>query len=205
MTFPVSTSRRKLLIDAIAGASAAGLLPIAGIATASGKQASTQDKTASNLVIPTGGAHDFDFFVGHWHGTNRRLKQRWVGSDEWDVFPGDLRCESRMGGGVNIDEVNFATKGWSGMTVRIFNPKKRQWSLYWINSITGELFPPVVGGFDGDHGEFYGDDTDEGKPVKVRFRWKRLGPDDAHWEQAFSIDGKAWETNWTCEFARVKT
>ncbi|RDD83755.1 hypothetical protein DVJ77_02195 [Dyella tabacisoli] len=149
--------------------------------------------------------HDFDFFVGNWNFVNRRLKKRWVGSDDWDVFPASLRCESRLGGVVNIDDGVFPTKGWSGMTVRVFNLKKRQWSLYWINSTTGELFPPVVGGFTGDHGEFFGDDTDDGRPIKVRFRWARLGPDKAHWEQAFSLDGKQWETNWTMEHTRSKS
>jgi hypothetical protein len=108
-----------------------------------------------------------------------------------------------MGGVVNIDEVHFETQGWSGVTVRVFNLAQRQWSLYWINSRTGELFSPVVGGFTGDHGEFYGDDTDDGRPIKVVFRWRRIGLNDAHWEQAFSLDGKEWETNWTCEFRRV--
>ncbi|WP_242112730.1 hypothetical protein [Luteimonas aquatica] len=197
-----STARRKLLIDALAGAGAAGLLPLAGATGAAGKPRVAQ--LPANPATPAGGMHDFDFFVGHWHGTNRRLKRRWAGSDDWDVFPGDLRCESRMGGGVNIDEVRFATKGWSGMTVRIFNPAKRQWALYWINSITGELFPPVLGGFDGRHGEFYGDDSDEGRPVKVRFRWKSIDADNAYWEQAFSLDGKEWEINWTCDFKRMQ-
>jgi hypothetical protein len=109
-----------------------------------------------------------------------------------------------MGGIVNIDEVVFPTKGWSGMTVRTFSLEKRQWSLYWINSKTGELFPPVVGGFTGDHGEFYGDDTDDGRPIKVVFHWTRLGPDAARWEQSFSLDGKAWEKNWVVEHSRVK-
>jgi hypothetical protein len=133
------------------------------------------------------------------------LKKRWVGSTDWDVFPGSLRCESRMGGIVNIDEVDFPTKGWSGMTVRTFDTEKRQWFLYWINSRTGKLFPPVVGGFTGDRGEFYGDDDDEGRPVKVQFVWTRLGPDAARWQQAFSLDGKGWETNWIIEHSRVKS
>lgn len=33
-----------------------------------------------------------------------------------------------------------------------------------------------------------GDDTDEGRPIKVVFRWTRLGPDAARWKQAFSLD-----------------
>jgi hypothetical protein len=89
------------------------------------------------------------------------------------------------------------------MTVRTFDIERRQWYLYWINSVTGKLFPPVVGGFSGSRGEFFGDDTDDGKPVKVRFRWSRFGSDKARWEQAFSLDGKAWETNWICDHTRV--
>jgi hypothetical protein len=164
------------------------------------------DLVPSGAGLPTGDIHDFDFFVGTWNGVNRRLKKRWVGSNEWDEFPGSLICGSRLGGVVNLDyEVNFPTKGWSGMTVRTFNVMQRQWYIYWINSTTGVLFPPVIGGFKGNHGEFFGDDTDEGRPVKVRFRWERRGDSKAHWEQAFSRDGKAWETNWTCEHTRLST
>ncbi|NNC25154.1 hypothetical protein HKX41_13530, partial [Salinisphaera sp. USBA-960] len=72
-----------------------------------------------------------------------------------------------MGGVVNLDEGVFPTKGWQGMTLRVFNLEEQRWYLYWINSSTGQLFPPVAGGFDGDRGEFYGEDRDEGRPVKV--------------------------------------
>jgi len=190
-----SITRRDVLLDALAGAAAAGLMST----TASAFPASVPGK------LPTGDIHDFDFFVGNWQSTNRRLRKRWVGSDDWETFPCTIRCESRMGGGVNIDEGVFPTKGWSGMTLRIFNQKTHQWALYWINSSTGELFPPVIGGFKGgDVGEFWGDDTDEGRPIKVVFRWTRLGPDAARWQQAFSLDGKEWETNWIIEHRRVK-
>jgi len=203
MSRPVSSTRRRILIDALAGAGAMSFLPIAGAAT--GTRISPTRETPVEPVLPTGDLHDFDFFVGDWTSVNRRLKQRWVGSKEWDVFPNTVHCESHMGGVVNTDEVVFPTKGWSGMTVRTFNLKKRQWSIYWINSLTGELFPPVVGGFNGkDTGKFYGDDTDEGRPIKVVFQWTRLGPDAARWQQAFSLDGKAWETNWIVEHTRVK-
>jgi hypothetical protein len=191
-----SISRRDLLIDTLAGATAAGLL----IGTAEANSTS-----AASGKLPAGTVHDFDFFVGNWESTNRRLRKRWVGSNDWETFPCTIRCDSRMGGVVNIDEGVFPTKGWSGMTLRLFNLKTHQWSLYWINSSTGELFPPVVGGFSGDRGEFWGDDTDEGQPIKVVFRWTRLGTDAARWEQSFSLDGKEWEKNWVIEHRRVKT
>lgn len=191
------TTRRQLLAHALAGAS---VLSLSSIACAT---SGSDTRLPPSTSFPTGDIRDFDFFVGTWHGVNRRLKKRWVGSNDWDVFPGRLRCESRLGSVVNIDEVDFSTKGWSGMTVRVFDLENRQWSIYWINSKTGTLFPPVMGGFTGDRGEFYGDDMDEGRPVKVQYIWTRLGPDRAHWQQAFSLDGKHWETNWTVEHRRV--
>lgn len=193
-----ATTRRQMLTGALTGAAA---LSLPSIACATPR---TEARAPSGIALPTGDVHDFDFLVGTWDGNNRRLKKRWVGSNDWDEFPGRLRCESRLGGVVNLDEVDFPTKGWSGVTVRAFDIEQRRWSLYWINSRTGKLFPPVLGGFKGDRGEFYGDDMDEGRPVKVRFVWTRLGPDLAHWEQAFSLDGKQWETNWTVEQRRAQ-
>ena len=47
-------------------------------------------------------------------------------------------------------------------------------SIYWADSRRcGVLDPPVFGGFDGDIGIFEGDDTFEGRPIVVRFRWSR--------------------------------
>jgi hypothetical protein len=151
----------------------------------------------------TGDLHDFDWIAGAWKVSNRRLKARGVGSDEWDEFPAVDCGRVHLGGVVNVDELLFPTKGWSGVTFRTFDVAKRQWSIYWVNSRNGQMFPPVVGGFDGARGEFYGDDEDNGRPVKVRFVWTRLGPDRAHWEQAFSADGRTWEVNWTNDFERA--
>jgi hypothetical protein len=151
----------------------------------------------------TGGLHDFDFIAGAWTLHNRRLKTRWAGSNEWDEFPAVDCGAVYLGGVVNIDELHFPTKGWGGVTFRTFDVEKRQWSIYWVNGKTGKMFPPVVGGFDGDRGEFYGEDEDEGRPVKVRFLWIKQGPDRAHWEQAFSLDGKSWEVNWMNDLTRA--
>ena len=148
--------------------------------------------------------HDFDFLVGTWDVHNRRLKARHVGSDEWDEFPGRLSMRPLLGGLGNVDEIEFPTKGWSGVTFRFFDPERRVWSIYWVNSRDVIMLPPVVGGFDGDRGDFFGDDVDEGRPIRVRYRWTRLGDGLARWEQAFSLDGEAsWETNWVAEFHRL--
>jgi hypothetical protein len=152
----------------------------------------------------TSSSKDFDFLVGTWKVHNRRLKARHVKSSEWDEFPGDLTLRLILGGLGNVDEVAFPTKGWSGFTLRLFNPETRLWRIYWVNSRDGLMQEPVVGSFDGKVGEFFGDDTDDGKPIYVRYRWDATNPARPRWEQAFSLDrGKTWETNWTTDFTRV--
>ncbi len=152
----------------------------------------------------TGDIHDFDFVAGAWTVRNRRLKQRFAGSDDWDQFPAVDCAQIYLGGTVNVDEIKFPTRGWAGTTLRNFDLEKRQWSIWWISSRTGKLSPAVVGGFSGDRGEFYGEDEDDGRPVKARFLWIRQGPDHAHWEQAFSRDGTTWEVNWVNELTRAE-
>ena len=64
-------------------------------------------------------------------------------------------------------------------------------------------FPPVVGGFDGSDGVFRGEDSHDGQPVLVTFRWNRRDPSRPIWQQAFSADGgHSWETNWFMYFRR---
>ena len=63
---------------------------------------------------------------------------------------------------------------------------------------------PMVGRFVDGVGTFYGDDTWEGKPVRVRFIWSKIDLTHCHWEQAYSSDGgKSWETNWLMDFTRT--
>lgn len=95
--------------------------------------------------------------------------------------------------------------GSKGLTLRLFDRETEQWSLNWSSSRTGKLFPPVTGRFEDGRGEFYGDDTHDGKDVRVRFVWSGVSESGARWEQAFSVDdGASWVTNWTMDFTRPK-
>jgi hypothetical protein len=162
--------------------------------------------TSTNFIGRPG---DFEFLVGHWQLNNRCLKRRHIGSDDWDEFTATSKAWSMLNGIVSVDENHFATRGFSGLTFRTLDLSRKQWSIYWVNSASGNLFPPVHGGFDGDRGEFYGEDTDDGVAVQVRFIWTRKGRDAARWEQAFSKDPNAratgeWETNWTMDLSRTE-
>jgi hypothetical protein len=151
----------------------------------------------------TGAPHDFDFFSGRFSLVNRRLRQRHVGSDDWEEFPGLCTAWTMMDGMISTDELRFPTKDFIGSTFRTFHRGTRHWSIYWVNSRDGILQPPVHGGFRDGRGEFYGEDVDEGRPILVRYIWSR---DSAapRWEQAFSLDrGRTWEDNWSMDFTKV--
>jgi hypothetical protein len=147
--------------------------------------------------------NDFDFLVGSWDVANRRLTKRLAGSDEWEQFPATSECVRLFDGAANLDEIRFPTRGFSGLSLRLYDPHQGLWAIYWANSGDGRLQPPVAGRIAGGRGEFYGDDTHDGTPVRVRYVWSDITATSARWEQAFSVDdGRAWETNWIMEFTR---
>lgn len=158
---------------------------------------------------PNDGRHDFDFWFGRWNVRNERLKRRLAGSTDWERFEATQECRPILGGLGNIDDfVSAWNRGdedrFVGMTLRLFEPATRNWSLYWASNRVGVLEPPVVGRFEGGVGTFIGNDVHEGRPVLVRFIWSEIATDSARWEQAFSADdGGNWETNWIMRMSRV--
>lgn len=152
----------------------------------------------------TGGAHDFDDFAGAWTFVNRRLAVRGQHSTQFETFPAVSCTTAYLDGVANVDEIYFPTKGWRGLTVRTFDQDAKQWSIYWVNMRDGKVTPPVLGGFTGREGNFYGPDTDGGRPVISRFHWIEHDRDHLTWEQWFSYDrGKTWEMNWTNDLTRA--
>ena len=148
---------------------------------------------------------DFDFWMGSWKAHNRRLRERLAGCDEWDEFESTVVARTLLDGRGNEDEFRTDFEGgFIGMSFRFFDPRTKHWWIYWADSRRcGRLDPPVVGSFDGDVGVFEGDDTFEGRPIRVRFVWSGVTTETPRWEQAFSEDGgQTWETNWIMDFER---
>jgi len=151
------------------------------------------------------GRADFDFFIGAWKVRHRRLRERLKGSTSWEEFGGTVVARKVLGGLGNIDEISMerASGRTMGMTLRLYDPASRQWSLHWADRATGILQPPMVGEFKDGRGEFYDQETFEGRRVFSRFIWSDITETSCRWEQAFSADGgRTWETNWVMEFAR---
>jgi hypothetical protein len=146
---------------------------------------------------------DFGFLAGTWDVTNRWRTDFLDETSDWEEFPAVSHATRHFDGGASFDEITFPTKGFAGLTLRLYDREREEWSLYWASARSGTLFPPVVGRFSEGRGEFYGDDTHAGKEIRARFIWSGITAESARWEQAFSVDGeKTWVTNWIMEFAR---
>ena len=154
-------------------------------------------------VIPEG-RHDFDFLHGRWRVHNVRLRERLSGCEDWDEFEARVDCRPVLGDGGTQDQFHTDWQGdYRGMTLRLYDPRQRRWSLHWANRDDGVLEPAVTGRFHNGVGRFFGRDRLRGREVWVRFLWHDIQPDSAHWEQAFSADhGEHWETNWHMHFVR---
>jgi hypothetical protein len=151
------------------------------------------------------GARDFDFLHGQWNVSHRRLTRRLVQDTAWAEFGGTVSVWPILGGLGNIDDnvIELPEGPYRAATLRLFDPEKRRWSITWIDGRNPQFDPPMLGGFDGDAGTFFGDDTFEGRPIRIRFDWLKIAPDHCRWAQAFSDDReRSWEINWTMDFKR---
>jgi hypothetical protein len=163
---------------------------------------------SQNAAAQRDGQHDFDFEIGSWNIHLKRLKDRLAGSTTWVEFDGTSITRKVWDGRSQLEEfeTDSAAGGHiEGLTLRLFNPQSKQWSLYWSNSKNGTMEPPQIGQFKDGRGEFYATDMWKGKQVIVRFIWSATNSSSPHFEQAFSDDGgKTWEVNWITDQTRVQ-
>lgn len=153
------------------------------------------------------GVHDFDFFLGNWRVHHRRLRKRLAGSHDWDEFEGTSRCQSLLGGVVNINESESRRGGrtYNGPGIRGYDAASGQWADWYLDGgKPTAIDAPGVGRFAQGVGTFLSDDTFEGRPVKVRGIFTPMTADTCQWEQAYSTDqGQTWETNWVMRYTRA--
>lgn len=153
-------------------------------------------------------SHDFDFEIGKWKVRHTQRAKRLANSHDWIAFDGTSHTQTTLGGHGNVED-NFIDKpdgAYRAKAIRAYDPRTEEWSIWWLDARTPKTIgAPVVGNFKNGEGVFEGDDTFDGKLIKVRFLWTTKRTDTAHWEQAFSPDnGKTWETNWRMDFTRIE-
>jgi hypothetical protein len=143
--------------------------------------------------------NDFDFLVGEWNVANHTIVNG-AGND----FPSHMAAQRLFDGNVSLDETIFPTRGTRGLALRLFDPHTELWSIYWVDSRTMRMDPPVIGRFADGVGTFVGDDVLDGRPIKLRFTWSEITSTSARWQQELSYDdGQNWEVNWVMNFTRA--
>ena len=136
----------------------------------------------------------------------KRLQHPLSGSTTWVDLQGTGECFKVWDGRANMDtiEADGPTGHLEGLTLRLFNPQSHQWSLYWANSKIAKLDPPQVGEFKNGRGDFYAQDTINGRTILIRYDWTNLTTSTPHFEQSFSDDGgKTWEVNFIADQTRA--
>lgn len=153
------------------------------------------------------GQHDFDFEIGTWNTRLSRLLHPLTGSKTWVEYEGTTVVRKIWNGRANLVELDVTgpTGRLEALSLRLYNPQSRQWSLNFSNVKGGTLSPPSIGEFKDGRGEFISQESLNGRAILVRFVITVLSADSCRFEQAFSDDGgKTWEANWIATDTRVK-
>lgn len=178
------------------------LQPISGITQ------KKSDATVPQSSARRDGQHDFDFEIGTWKTELSRLLHPLTGSTTWVKYEGTTVVRKVLNGRANLVElvVDGPAGRIEGLSLRLYNPESHQWSLNFANIQSGTLSQPTIGEFKNGRGEFYDQETLNGRAILVRFVISNMTHDSCRFEQAFSDDGgKTWEVNWIATDTRVKS
>jgi len=169
--------------------------------------AQTSSNAAPRQSTLRDGQHDFDWQLGSWKIHMQRLQHPLTGSTQWTELDGTVVVRKVWEGRANLAEI--VTNGPSGrlefLSLRLYNPQAHQWSLNFASSNSGTLVLPMIGDFKNGRGEFYDQETFNGRMILVRFVFIADSPDSTRDEQSFSEDGgKTWEVNWINTATRIR-
>ncbi len=169
----------------------------------------TMAQAVAAMTAPRDGAHDFDFAAGAWTTHISRLDHPFIGSTNWVPMTGNVTTRKVWDGRAFLEEIQADGPGrghFESLTLFLYNPPAHQWSINFANSSDGTLSTPAIGEFTNGRGEFYDQETYQGRAILVRVVWSGITADSYHFEQSFSADGgKTWEPNFKADLTRVKS
>src|SRR6187551_1500531 len=99
----------------------------------------SEPKRGERPAAARDGQHDFDFEIGTWKTHVRRLQQPLTGSDTWVEYEGTSVVRKIWDGRANLVEleVDGPAGHIEGLSLRLYDPAARQWSLNFSNSRSG--------------------------------------------------------------------
>ena len=153
------------------------------------------------------GSRDFDFEIGTWRTELRLLVSPLGAPADWAEYTGTTVVTKVWGGDANLVELDAtgARGRIRALSLRLYDPASRQWSLNFSNARSGVMATPSVGGFKDGRGEFHSHEAVGGRTSWVRFEITPLGPDSIRFVQTVSQDGgRTWTPNWIALDTRLK-
>ena len=165
------------------------------------------DSKSSGQTVATEGGHDFDWEFGVWKTHVKRRLRPLTGSQDWVEYDGTTTVTKVWNGIANLVELDVTGPAGriEALSLRLYNPEARQWSLNFSNVNGGTMAIPTIGEFKEGRGEFYSQESLGARSILVRFVISDFSRESARFEQAFSNDGgKTWETNWIATDTRLK-
>lgn len=153
------------------------------------------------------GQHDFDFELGTWKTKLKRMVNPLSGTQTWVEYEGTSVVRKVFNGMANLVELTVEGPAghFKGLSLRLYNPQAHQWSLNFANMKNGVMTTPTIGEFKDGRGEFYSQETLNGRAILVKFVISKITSDSCRFEQSFSDDGgKSWELNWIAVDTRLQ-
>src|SRR5215207_5175572 len=100
------------------------------------------------------GQHDFDFELGTWRTQLSRLQRPLTGSTTWVKYEGTTVVRKVWDGRANLVELvaDGPAGHFEGLSLRLYNPKSRQWSLNFASVSGGVMTQPTIGEFKNGQG-----------------------------------------------------
>ena len=147
----------------------------------------------------SGHERDFDFNLGAWNTSVRAVLDPLKAPRAWSALRGTHVVRRVWDDWANLGqlEVNGPRGHVELLALRLYDRKTQQWRVYFANSATGRLDPPMIGTFADGVGRFVGLDRVDGKTVLMRNKWFDITPHSCRQDWSLSTDGgKTWITTW---------
>ena len=163
--------------------------------------AKTEPSTAS---VDHDGQHDFDSLVGTWKGHTKYRAHPFTGSDTWVESDGTESFQKLWDGAMLELSEGPSTNGPVGLMLYTYNPQSHQWYVYFASRKDGKVGLPNVGEFRKGRGEFFVQDSLNGKLLLNRYIWSQIASSSPHFEESWSNNGgRTWELVRVVDLTRV--
>jgi hypothetical protein len=150
------------------------------------------------------GQHDFDALAGTWKAHTKYRARPFAGPDTWIESDGAEIFQKIWDGAMLELSEGSSANGPVGLMLYTYNPQSHQWSIYFASRKDGKVGLPNVGEFRNGRGEFFVQDTLNGKSLLNRYVWSQITSSAPHFEESWSSDGgRMWQPVRIVDLARV--